>query len=305
MGGGFCSGGGVSETCAAKFELTVPDNEHKSSVVVRVPAVRIRAAQPYQALFSQLWTFGGSFTFSRLASKRCPKLRRSRGEVKRAVKGAVKRALNGATSCTVAAALLTILAPTLLTACNDEYTLAPTFCDDWCAAVRPPEECARGPASCVRDCELTKAEDACFPLQQKLLGCYRELPDDAFACAPPGFSASYSDRQRVLDGACRAERDALFECESPGFQQCLELCRGYQQLVTAGAPLGGVPVSDECPLLTQPCETLCWTAFVFTGGEDSPVRLPSGDLQDVLGDGGTAGNPIAALLAPCFQTTSL
>jgi hypothetical protein len=120
--------------------------------------------------------------------------------------------------------------------------------------------------------------------------------------------------------ACRNERDTLFECEAPGFGECLGLCRGYQTLVTQGAvgeDLTIVP-SDDCPLLTQPCETICWTAFVFTSDDLERLRLPTMDgRSESIGetfmapvDGGTdAGgaprDPIAALFEPCFQLSGL
>lgn len=204
--------------------------------------------------------------------------------------------------------------------CEAEYSAAPTFCDEWCAALRHPSDCAEGPASCVRDCELTKASDDCFPHQEQLLGCYQQLEPDAFSCAPLGQGSTFGDRQRVDKNACRPERDTLFECEAPGFGECLDLCRGYQTLVTQGAlgeDLTIVP-SDDCPLLTQPCETICWTAFLFTSDELERLRLPTAGgpgesteetpIAPVDGgfDAGAAPrDPIAELFEPCFQLSGL
>lgn len=208
--------------------------------------------------------------------------------------------------------------------CNEGYWLEPTFCDQWCAALRHPSDCAQGPASCVRDCELTKASGECFPLQERLLSCYEALDPDAFMCALPGSQVSFDDRQRVEKSACRSERDALFECEAPGFGQCLGLCRGYQEILTQGAlgfP-GSVAAPEGCLLLTQPCETVCWTAFQFTSDELARLRLPPGSQPPGLADAITSGeatgdggldraldggiapdDPIAALFRPCFASS--
>lgn len=199
--------------------------------------------------------------------------------------------------------------------CEGDYSNQPTFCDEWCAALRHPSDCAEGPASCVRDCELTKASDDCFPLQEQLLGCYQNLEPDAFMCAPPGAQSSFGDRQRVDKEACRSERDALFECEAPGFGECLALCRGYQTILTEGA-LGddlAIAPAEGCPLLVQPCETICWTAFVFTSDDLARLRLPTPEPEgaspsetsgpaDAGGDAGVeVRDPIAELFAPCFE----
>lgn len=199
--------------------------------------------------------------------------------------------------------------------CNDGYSVQPTFCDDWCAALRHPGDCARAPASCVRDCELTKATGDCFTLQQRLLTCYEGLEADAFLCAPPRSQSSFADRQRVEKTACREERDALFECEAPGFGECLDLCRGYQVVLTQGAGGDGlgVPASDDCVLLTQPCESVCWTAFAFTSDDLERLRLPPvgpssemGGMQtseaqrDAGVEPGTPRDPLMELFAPCF-----
>jgi hypothetical protein len=207
--------------------------------------------------------------------------------------------------------------------CEGEYTAEPTFCDDWCAALRHPDDCAEAPASCVRDCELTKASAECFPHQEQLLACYQDLKPNAFSCAPFGLQASSGDRQRVNKDACRAERDELFECEAPGFAECLGTCRGYQAILTQGA-IGegiGLAVPDDCPLLTQPCETICWSAFLFTSDELDRLRLPTtadgrgqmtGESSEAAADAGTdagapsdsvSDDPIAKLFSPCVQTS--
>ncbi len=248
--------------------------------------MRIRADEPYQASPSLPRTFAVFFRDGRL----------SRGVSLRLVSlvGALGFAAGG---------------------CEGDYSSEPTFCDEWCAALRHPSDCAEGPASCVRDCELTKASEDCFPLQEQLLECYQELEPDAFMCAPPGSQSSFGDRQRVDKEACRSERDALFECEAPGFGQCLALCRGYQTVLTEGA-VGDDPAiapAEGCPLLVQPCETICWTAFVFTSDDLGRLLLPTSGPDvgntspppEPVDAGGDAGaevrDPIAELFAPCFE----
>jgi hypothetical protein len=253
--------------------------------------VRIRERQPYQASLTLPRSFAGFFGDG--------------GSLLRGPAASVWR--KGARL----GAYLALQA--LLGGCNDGYTAPPTFCDDWCAALRHPSDCSRGPASCVRDCELTKASGDCFALQQELLTCYQGLEADAFLCAPPGSQSSFADRQRVEKTACREERDVLFECEAPGFGECLDLCRGYQVILTQGAAGDGlgVPASDDCVLLTQPCESVCWTAFAFTSDDLERLRLPpaggAGETNDTDSgaplDAGpvTPRDPLRDLFAPCFE----
>lgn len=289
----FSSGASVNGTWAADFDATALDNEHKSSVVDRVPAVRIRAGRPYQASFNLPRTFTCIFAYGSARFARPLDLPRAL-----VVLG---------WACVVSLGS---------SGCEGGYSAEPTFCDEWCAALRHPSDCAEGPASCVRDCELTKASGDCFARQEQLLTCYEALEPDAFSCAPPGSQSSFGDRQRVEKDACRVERDALFECEAPGFGECLELCRGYQAILTEGAVgeyMAGAP-SDDCPLLTQPCETVCWTAFLFTSDDLERLRLPpapgrgestSAEAGTVSGpgpDGGVgSGDPFTELFAPCLQ----
>lgn len=152
---------------------------------------------------------------------------------------------------------------------DDDYPLAPTFCDDWCHTILA-SDCGEFPRPCVRDCELTKASDDCFLLQEELLECYEDNPD-SFVCAPGGFS----DETRVADGVCQGERDVLFECEAPGIGSCLQACRGVQQeqldtIIESPAEMMTAPetmdagVASTCPVLDQPCEEICWTLFNFT-----------------------------------------
>lgn len=293
-------GAAVSGTWAADFDVSKLDNEHNSTVVDRVPAVRIRSGQPYQALLDLPQSFANFFA----------------RPVETSALGSASLTAMGRTAARLTLSTVVLV----IVGCNDGYSAEPTFCDEWCAALRHPSDCAEGPASCVRDCELTRASDDCFPIQEQLLGCYQQLEPAAFSCAPEGAQSTFGDRQRVDKAACRAERDALFECEAPGFGECLGICRGYQTLVTQGALGEDVQIvpSDECPLLTQPCETICWTAFLFTSDDLERLRLPTLDApgapsstsREPAPDGGTdAGgaptDPISELFEPCFQIGGL
>jgi hypothetical protein len=181
-----------------------------------------------------------------------------------------------------------------LAACDDEYPLEPTFCDDWCHATLRAD-CGDEPDNCVRECELTKSDDECLSKQRKLMQCYESASDEAFTCAGTGFQFE----TRVSPTTCEAERDALFECEAPGIGVCLSFCRTTQQ-----RQLGAIVDSDtglvdfsrlsesdagvgaDCPALDQPCDQLCWSVFSFTslglaaagvGVEDTAVGAPAVD----------------------------
>ncbi len=190
--------------------------------------------------------------------------------------------------------------------CSPEYSLAPTFCDDWCLATLLPG-CENEPNECVSDCELTKATDDCFALQEELLSCYEGQTREAFVCAGSDFSAE----TRVVGGICEAERDALFECEAPGIGACLSFCRQTQaeQLDNVSDSAPGLMPSEkspdddspqECPIIDQPCEQLCWTVFSFTSQGLVAAGLPSQENGDT-----EAGDTEAGSAALCLQTVLL
>jgi hypothetical protein len=180
-----------------------------------------------------------------------------------------------------------------LWACEPEYSLAPTFCDDWCHATLR-RDCADGPSSCVRDCELTKASGACRSKQEALLGCYEGAEDEAFVCVQSG---EFGEDQRVDPEVCRAERDSLYECLAPGFGVCLDLCRTEQARQLERVPVSSIGRLDfsvlsedagaraGCPVLDQPCEDVCWTVFAFTSGglEAQGVTPAASDADQGVG----------------------
>lgn len=148
--------------------------------------------------------------------------------------------------------------------CANEYPIQPTFCDDFCRATLRPQ-CDNQPEDCVRECELRDVSARCEPDQQALLTCYTEAPDDAFACWGWGSSV------RVRDGVCEAERDAFLVCELPDIESCLDFCRPYQtaldQRLQSQVGAADASVSDQCVLLRQSCEGICWNLLTIGAPE--------------------------------------
>ena len=186
-------------------------------------------------------------------------------------------------------------------ACSNEYPIQPTFCDDFCR-VTLRSECDQEPEDCVRECELQDVAPDCEPLQRQLLDCYTDAPDDAFVCWSGNSSV------RVRDGVCATQRDALLTCELPTIEPCLQFCRPYQltldqrlQSAPDGADAG---VSDDCLLLRQPCETVCWNLLTIGAPEvndEFGTGTPPSGIDAVSGgsDSGTmALTDIARALLP-------
>jgi hypothetical protein len=149
-------------------------------------------------------------------------------------------------------------------ACANEYPIAPTFCDDFCRATLRPQ-CDSQPEDCVRECELQDIAPACESAQRELLACYTAAPDDAFVCWGWGSSV------RVRDGVCETERDALLVCELPTIEPCLDFCRPYQrtldQRLQSQSETADAAVSDDCALLRQSCEGICWNLLTIGAPE--------------------------------------
>ncbi len=175
----------------------------------------------------------------------------------------------------------TFLGATLL-ACGYDYPISPSYCDDFCNATLRPG-CDREPENCVRECELGFRGEACTETRHALLACYRTAPDHAFTCNEWGSSV------RVNDDTCRSERDEALVCELPGMHECLTFCRPLQQaldeqvrLSDGGAPDAAVP--RACPLLREPCETLCWNVVTWgvLSSEEAAAETsrPTGPLHD-------------------------
>jgi hypothetical protein len=60
------------------------------------------------------------------------------------------------------------------------------------------------------------------------------------------------------------------------------------------------PLLANCPALDEPCETICWTLFVFTS-EELEKSLTSGDQDATRGDGVMGvGECVQHALSGCF-----
>lgn len=159
--------------------------------------------------------------------------------------------------------------------CEREYPLEPTFCDHWCHATLRGD-CSESATNCVRDCELTKASAPCFPLQEQLLSCYEDAPDDAFVCA----GGEFRSENRVQDDVCLEQRDALFECESPGIiTSCLTPCRTLQDLVPPQEIEQTADAGAACPLLTDSCESWCWSLLQFSNEQLEALGIDGADFS--------------------------
>ena len=104
----------------------------------------------------------------------------------------------------------------LLVACNSEYPIAPTPCDDYCLAVQRGDCKDDEPADCVRSCEQERSRAAgCDAALATLSDCYVHSEASAFSCA--------DDHSRV-GAVCLDERRAWDECKLPGSGACFDEC---------------------------------------------------------------------------------
>lgn len=94
-----------------------------------------------------------------------------------------------------------------LEACQGEYPLAPTLCDDWCHLSESRECDFYSPSSCVRQCEEQGYSTRCSVHLETVMQCLKEHPPEESAC---GVISS------ARDGACAPALNALGEC---GFSQ--------------------------------------------------------------------------------------
>lgn len=203
------------------------------------------------------------------------------------------------------AVLITVLGLTSL-GCDTNYSLPPTFCDDWCRATLRAG-CDDEPEGCVRQCEQTRATQGCFELQLALLECYEIADDEIFTCVEAGFGSE----TRVRNGACQRERDALFECEAPGIAACLVACRNLQaaQLDAQEDLADAVPETTTdagCPNIDVSCESVCWTlqgAQALDGFDGSLVDA-SASASTLAPTGADAMSCVIDGVAPCFGAAS-
>lgn len=100
-------------------------------------------------------------------------------------------------------------------ACQGDYSLAPTACDDYCRAVQRADCSEDYPAECVRGCENSLVSSLCEVAQAALVDCYASAKSADFACV--------NDHSQPLN-VCLPERRALSECLAPGSAACLDQC---------------------------------------------------------------------------------
>ena len=112
-----------------------------------------------------------------------------------------------------------MLAVFCLAGCEDEYSLAPTPCDDYCLATQRAGCPDDWPDDCVRNCEFTVSPTSypdCADEFASLLGCYQALSDREFTCE--------FDESTPLPGRCESEEETLNFCTNPVLHRCNELC---------------------------------------------------------------------------------
>jgi hypothetical protein len=105
------------------------------------------------------------------------------------------------------AAILALIAA-FSAACQNDYPLEPTPCDDWCYATERVACGNSDPASCVAACEAEGSAPGppeCRELWEAALSCYQQLPDEALC--PWQFSD-----EAVFSDVCGPEMNAYMSC---------------------------------------------------------------------------------------------
>lgn len=92
----------------------------------------------------------------------------------------------------------------LAAACQGEYPIAPTACDEWCDATQGLT-CGGfyDPAGCVSECEEQNLTGvACRAPFEVVLACFRDTPEAAATHCSDGFEVPL----------CQDELQALYAC---------------------------------------------------------------------------------------------
>jgi hypothetical protein len=126
-------------------------------------------------------------------------------------------------------------------ACQGEYSLAPTACDDHCRAIQRADCSEDYPADCVRDCENVRHSWACDETQRAVAACYAAVDAADFACV--------NDHSQP-GSICLPERRALSECLAPGSGACFDQC--VRQAEACGTSLSDCEAGCQEP--TPGCE---------------------------------------------------
>lgn len=160
-------------------------------------------------------------------------------------------------------------------ACQPEYSLPPTLCDDYCLGLLRGHCKEDEPADCVRTCELGRSGgNDCDGALATLGECFANASDDAFYCSG-GVTQIRSD-------ACLSERRAFGECTLGVASSCFDEC--VRQALSCGRPLADCEqgcrqstalcqrTSDEynACLLRHPVECRPWLQLETREPEDVP-----------------------------------
>lgn len=133
-----------------------------------------------------------------------------------------------------------------LFACDNDYPIAPTACDDWCHATQRAD-CKEdeSPADCVSSCEadaLGRRHPECEASWLALSECYRNAPNGAFSCVD-GYS-------RPSNTVCLNERRAANYCVSERMGSCFDKC--VREAEACGSALA--TCEHECSTTSEDCE---------------------------------------------------
>jgi hypothetical protein len=160
-----------------------------------------------------------------------------------------------------------------LTRCDqDDYPVAPTFCDEWCRVLLRAG-CDQEPENCVRACEQSRAPPECVGQESSLLDCYAAAPPSEFVCSGRGFLRIARPEERV----CQPERDALIECAYPEVKLCLDICRAAEVDHADAGRDAAAPGDRVCPSRDVPCDSMCWLAqrALAAAGADASMLIES------------------------------
>ena len=169
-----------------------------------------------------------------------------------------------------------------LVACDNDYPIAPTECDDWCYATQRADcEEDESPDDCVSICEETalgRRHPECEPAWISLSECYRDAPDSAFTCVD-----DYSEPSNTL---CLEERRAANYCVSERTGACFDAC---------------VREVEACGGTLADCEERCGTPVAGCEQEDLEFQRCLADAPVLCSASGSPDDvpccePLVALL---------
>jgi hypothetical protein len=180
-------------------------------------------------------------------------------------------------------------------ACDREYPLAPTFCDDWCdVALR---HCfGYEPGTCVSECEadLRTTPHACETERRAVIDCVH---------SSPGAASGFCFSEVRPNDACEAEVDAATLCRAGGEEgvaasECITYCSSVS-LATC-APTADSDCEADCRangLGTPACDRERNAAVQCLSGAVLPCEdVPSGGSGGVTNE---SCEPLRAELDAC------